>query len=112
MKNLLPFIFAFPVTAATRILLGFGLAAGTANFVHAQGQIASGTISGTGTGPYLYTLTFSDAAGATSPIGSVWYAWIPGQFYLPGTPSGAFAPAGWTATIAANSVQYVADSLA
>ena len=97
-------------TAAGRILLGLMLVAGTAASVHAQGQLASGTISSSGSGPYVYNLTFSDGASATSPIGSVWYAWVPGFFYLPGTPTSASAPAGWTATIAANSVQFVASA--
>src|SRR5258708_2294486 len=94
------------------ILLGLILAAGIAASARAQGEIASGTISGSGTGPYSYSLTFSDAANATSPIGSVWYGWVPGFFYLPGTPTSASAPAGWTATISGNSVQYVASSSA
>jgi len=78
--------------------------------VEGQGQIASGSVSGSGTGPYSYSLSFSDSASATSPIGSVWYAWIPGQFFLPGTPTAASAPPGWTATVLNNSVQYVATS--
>ena len=90
-------------------VLGLMLVLGTAVSVHAQGQLASGTVSASGSGPYVYNLTFSDAAGATSPIGSVWYAWVPGVFYLPGTPTSASAPAGWTATVSANSVQYVAN---
>ena len=61
--------------AAWRILLGLMLVAGTAASVHAQGQIASGTISGSGSGPYTYSLSFRDAASSTSPIGSVWYGW-------------------------------------
>jgi hypothetical protein len=97
-------------TAAGKILLGLMLVAGTATSVQAQGQIASGTISGSGSSPYTYSLSFSDAAPSTSPIGSVWYAWIPGFFYLPGTPTSASAPAGWTATVFANSVQFVASS--
>lgn len=110
MKNMSPFnvLAGF----ATRILLGCVLAIGTVTFVHAQGQVASGTIAGSGSGPYSYSLTFSDAAGATSPIGSVWYSWIPGQFFLPGVPTSASAPAGWTATIQSDSVQYVASSSA
>jgi len=40
----------------------------------AQGQLGFGTVSSSGTGPYVYNLSFSDGAGATSPIGSVWYA--------------------------------------
>jgi hypothetical protein len=99
------------ITAAGKLLLGLILAVGTALSIHAQGQIASGTISGSGSGPsYTYSLSFSDAPSSTSPIGSVWYAWVPGSFYLPGTPTSASAPSGWTATVAANSVQFVASS--
>jgi hypothetical protein len=96
--------------AAGRILLGLLLVAGTAASVLAQGQIASGTISGSGSGPYTYSLSFSDAAGSLSPVGSVWYAWVPGFFYLPGTPTSASAPAGWTATISGDSVQFMANA--
>jgi hypothetical protein len=110
MKNIIQSPFTCLATATTRILLGSVLAFGTATLVHAQGQIASGTISGSGSGPYTYDLTFSDGASATSPIGSVWYSWVPGLFFLPGTPTGASAPAGWSATIVANSIQYVANS--
>jgi hypothetical protein len=110
MKNISHTNFSFLTIATTRILLGCVLALGTATYVHAQGQIASGTIGGSGSGSYVYSLTFSDDASATSPVGSVWYAWVPGQFFLPGTPTSASAPAGWTATIFNNSVQYVANS--
>ncbi len=112
MKNLHSSPRTSLTSAAAKILLGLVIAAGTATIVHAQGQLASGTIIGTGSGTYDYTLTFSDAIGATSPIGSVWYAWVPGSFYLPGTPTLASAPNGWTANILNNSVQYVADSSA
>jgi PEP-CTERM motif len=105
-----PFLPRAATTIAAQTLLALGLAFGTVTSVHAQGQIASGTVSGSGSGPYTYNLTFSDAAGATSPIGSVWYAWVPGFFYLPGTPSSASAPSGWTATVSGNSVQYVANA--
>ena len=98
------------VETIAKIMLGFLLAADATTCVHAQGQIPGGTVSGNGSGPYTYNLTFSDAAGATSPIGSVWYAWVPGSFYLPNTPASASAPVGWTATIFANSIQYAANS--
>lgn len=94
------------------LLLSLILSAAGSLSAIAQGQIASGTISGSGSGPYTYNLTFSDASTATSPIGSVWYAWVPGAFYLPGTPTSASAPAGWTTTISGNSVQFVANSSA
>lgn len=107
MKNLSPFTVS--TRAATSLLLGIVLTVATTS-VQAQGQIGSGTIIGSGSGPYSYNLSFGDAAGATSPIGSVWYAWIPGFFYLPGTPTSASAPAGWTANISGASVQFTANS--
>src|SRR5262249_17003716 len=87
------------------ILLGLSLAAGASATV-----VPSGTISSSGNGPYNYSLTFSDAASATSPVGSVWYAWVPGLFFLPGAPSSPVAPPGWTASVSGHSVQYVANS--
>ena len=102
----------FTSYGAGALLVGLLLAAASADSARAQGQIASGTISGSGSGPYTYDLTFSDAQSALSPVGSVWYAWVPGAFYLPGIPSSASAPAGWTATVDNNSVQYVANSSA
>ena len=96
----------------TKILLGFILATATVTLIHAQGQIASGTVSGTGAGPYSYSLSFSDDPAATHAIGSVWYAWVPGSFFLPGSPTSATAPAGWTAHVVNNSVQFVASSSA
>jgi hypothetical protein len=88
------------------------IAAGAATMALGQGEIASGTISGSGAGPYTYDLSFSDGSGASSPIGSVWYSWIPGQFFLPADPTSASAPAGWTASIVNNSIQFVASSSA
>jgi hypothetical protein len=96
--------------STARLAFAFMLAAGTANHVHAQGQLPSGDIGSLGSGPYTYNLTFSDGGGATSPIGSVWYAWVPGLFFLPGTPTSASAPAGWTANIVNNSIQFIASS--
>jgi hypothetical protein len=96
--------------AAGRILLGLILAAGTAASVHAQGEIGSGTISGSGSGPYTYSLSFSDAPTATSPIGMVWYGWTTSGFFLPGNPTSASAPTGWTAALSGSSVQYTANS--
>jgi hypothetical protein len=105
-------ISAHNIPRALCIIFCLALAGGMAGKARGQGQIASGTISGSGTGPYTYNLTFSDAAGALSPVGSVWYGWVPGQFFLPGTPTGASAPSGWSATISGNSIQFVASSSA
>ena len=103
-------------SAVLKILLLLMLAAGATCSVRAQGELASGTVSGSGSSPYDYVLTFSDAAGATSPIGSVWYAWIPGFWYLPSAPTSASAPAGWSAAVnsggGGSSIQFVASSSA
>lgn len=100
------------LTGALRFALAVILTSATTALVHAQGQIASGTISSSGTGPYTYSLSFSDAANATSPIGSVWYAWTPSAFYLPGPPISAAVPAGWMENISGHSIQFVANSAA
>lgn len=95
-----------------KALLGVALLVCADVTAYSQGQIASGIISAAGSGPYTYNLSFTDAATATAPIGSVWYAWVPGGFFLPSTPTSASAPAGWTATISGNSIQFVASSAA
>lgn len=89
------------------------LLAATALNARAQGELPSGTVFGSGSGTYTYSLSFANAAGATSPIGSVWYAWTattPPFFYLPSTPLSASAPVGWTYFIDANSIQFTASS--
>src|SRR3974390_3297966 len=110
MKNLFHSARVRFLSVSTKVVVAALMLAAANTCVYAQGENASGTVTGSGSGPYSYSLTFSDAPTATSPVGSVWYSWIPGQFFLPGVPSTASAPTGWTATISANSVQYVASS--
>ena len=93
------------------ILLAVVLAGFSAARARAQGDMPSGTIFGYGSGPsYNYNLSFSDGASATGPIGSVWYGWVPGYFYLPGVPTSVSAPTGWTAMISGNSIEFYANS--
>jgi hypothetical protein len=103
-------------SSCLRILFFLALAAGIVFSVQAQGELPTGTVSSSGSGPYDFILSFSDGATATAPIGSVWYAWVPGFFYLPSAPTTVSAPAGWSATIANNgansSIQFVASSAA
>ncbi|WP_338830578.1 calcium-binding protein [Bradyrhizobium sp. 27S5] len=65
---------------------------------------------------YQYTITLID--NGTTPIGTFWFSWLPGQGYLSEIPT-FVAPSGWTASITdgvppANgySVRWVADSTA
>lgn len=104
-----------------RWLLTLCIGGGTASV--AFGQIyGTATLNGTpnGSGAYNYTIQLKNTG--TTDIGTFWYAWIPGEFYLPTEPSSASAPAGWTATMIqapsaaygypAWSVRYTADSSA
>jgi hypothetical protein len=111
MKSIISADVSRRLRGATQALLGLTLTMGAAASLHAQGQIASGTITSSGAGPYTYNITFSDGAGATSPIGSVWYSWVPGQTFLPGDPTSATAPNGWTATLSGNSIQFTANAV-
>jgi hypothetical protein len=87
---------------------------GAAVSLQAQGIIANGQISGVsvGAGTFDYTLTIGEGSATTTPIASIWYAWIPGGFFLPSDPASATAPAGWTATIVDNSIQFQSSSAA
>ena len=87
----------FPIISDSvrKTFLALIFATGIATSVHAQGDIPSGTVSSSGSGPYTYALAFADASGSTSPIGSVWYSWIPGSFFCPATrPAPPRLPAG------------------
>lgn len=88
--------------------LVIGLAAAT-TAGQAQGIIPSATLVGTpGAGnTFDYTLTLNNGSAATSSIESLWYAWIPGYFFLPSAPSSASGgSSGWSANVFANSIQF------
>ena len=42
-------------------------------------------------GDYRYTITLKDTG--TTPIGTFWFAWVPGEDFLPSKPEG-FGPEG------------------
>jgi len=94
--------------------LGRGLAVMAGLTVTWSGQAqgitgASATLSGVaGSGnTYDYTLVLNNSAAATTSIEGLWYAWVPGAFYLPTQPSSASAgTSGWTAAIVGNSIQF------
>ncbi|MBL8991538.1 MAG: hypothetical protein JNJ48_08170 [Phycisphaerae bacterium] len=75
---------------------------------------ASLTANPLGGGQFGYTATVSNTG--TTTIGTFWFAWIPGQNYLPVLPTNITSPAGWTATIVggsgAASIRWAASSAA
>jgi hypothetical protein len=56
----------------------------------------SGTISTVSSGASnTYAVTVKDAADATEPIGTVWFAWVPGKDFLDTSPTSEISPTGW-----------------
>ncbi|MBI1333088.1 MAG: PEP-CTERM sorting domain-containing protein [Armatimonadetes bacterium] len=45
---------------------------------------------------FTYDITLHNTG--TTNIGTLWYAWVPGQDYLPVPPSSTSSPSGWTFT--------------
>lgn len=93
-----------------KLCFTFLLALGAASVASAQNETGSATLTGVQNGGlYDYTLTLDNTG--TVPIGTFWYAWIPGGFFLPSIPATATAPSGWTADIFKNySIQFTAGS--
>ena len=63
--------------------------------------LAGGTLNGVDSGgTYDYTVTLTNLGSVSdSSINTFWYAWIPGQDYLPVTPTNIASPAGWVFTV-------------
>jgi hypothetical protein len=68
----------------------------------------------TAAGNWQYTITLKDTG--TTTIGTFWFAWIPGEDFMPVTPLSHPAPAGWTDMVTNGgptdgfAIQYVASS--
>jgi hypothetical protein len=102
-----------PKFISIRLALAVAIAlAGSAVSSRAQG--ATGTLTGVQVGVnYDYTLTLNNTGSVA--LESLWYAWIPGFFFLPSTPSSASgtangATSGWTASIVSKSIQFQGNS--
>jgi len=60
--------------------------------------MATATISTNQTSaPFNYSLTLHNTG--TTNIGSFWLGWIPGEDFLPTTPTNILKPSGWSATL-------------
>ncbi len=92
--------------ASRRLLLSLLCLLATACSIQAQSILANAQISGqaAGGGGYNYTITLNNTAASTSPIGTFWYSWIPGEDFLPSSPTSVQPPTGWTDTITHNPV--------
>lgn len=105
---------ATPRMTVSKLTLTLLLAGGTAFTTFAQvGETANATLSGVQNGSlYDYILTLNNTG--TVPVGTFWYAWIPGYFFLPSAPASVTVPTGWTYTtpsLSGNySIEYAANS--
>ncbi len=79
-------------TGMTVALATVWLAAGARGFA-AESATASITDQDLGGGNFDYTITLDDTG--TTNIGTLWFAWIPGQDYLPLQPTSTTSPTGW-----------------
>jgi hypothetical protein len=60
----------------------------------ASAQVSLVSLSGTPAAPvYNYDITLTDTG--TTPIGTFWFAWTPGQNFLPTVPTAESSPTGW-----------------
>lgn len=98
------------------LVLATGLAALAPGLsARAQGIAATGTFTDTPNGgAYNYVIDLQNSASSTSPVGTFWFAWIPGQFFLPSSPTGVTPPSGWSDSIITgsgrSSIEFTANS--
>ena len=106
----------------------WAVAAGVAMATMACGQVAQATVmedpSGTitkvsGGPPYTYAMTLKDASDATQPIGTFWFAWVPGEDFLATPPISETSPVGWRMNAITNmgsgdgyAIQWISNSAA
>ena len=46
-----------------------------------------------------YSITLSNSSSSTDPIGTFWFAWVPGEDFLDTSPLSVTDPTGWTDNI-------------
>lgn len=76
--------------------VGSVLLASTTVFGQLGGSATVTPTAGPGAGVWTYAVAVNNTG--TTPIGTLWFAWIPGQNYLFSTPTSISSPAGWTAS--------------
>jgi hypothetical protein len=95
--DLIPFL-NFTTTRHAAVSTLFVFALGACCSLHSQTLNPSAQITGVSAGPntFNYTISLQNTAASTDPISTFWYAWIPGEDFLPSNPLSISAPAGWS----------------
>src|SRR4051794_41542655 len=71
-----------------------GLASSAAAAELAAGVILYQQIDAT---TFRYTLDLNNTG--TTTVGTLWYSWVPGEDFLPASPTNVVGPTGWTPTV-------------
>jgi hypothetical protein len=71
-------------------LIGAACTSGMASTIDATATYTDTLVS---PGVYQYDLTLNDTGGTT--IGTFWFSWIPGDNFMPVSPTDIVAPTGW-----------------
>ena len=79
------------------VILVFALATGLcARPAFSAGIDASGVLTSKADGPnFDYSITLTNSSSSTDPIGTFWFAWVPGKDFLPTNPFDITTPNGW-----------------
>ena len=85
---------AFTHALLLTLLLAAGLARAAVAADAATGKITSTTLAD---GTFQYTIVLTNTG--TNNLGTFWYAWLPGEDFMPVSPTAIVSPAGWTAKI-------------
>ena len=63
----------------------------------AASELAAATYSVTQLSPTTWNYSFTLSDTGTTPIGTFWFSWLPGQGFMQTAPMSAVAPTGWVA---------------
>jgi PEP-CTERM motif len=96
------------------LAIGFGTSSACADGISASALLTPAAVGG----EFDYTITLTNSSSSTDPIGTFWFAWVPGHDFMPDNPTNILAPAGWNEQITHGAspdgyaIQYVASSTA
>ena len=77
----------------------------------ADSIIPSAVITSTPGRDFKYDITLTNSAASNAPIGTFWYAWIPGEDFLATSPISVTPPTGWVDNITHTTWEHPAGRL-
>lgn len=77
--------------------IAVALACATGSAAAAENAAATITSQQLSATSWQYSITLDDTG--TTPLGTLWFAWVPGEDFMPTAPSGIDSPTGWTAKV-------------